>query len=97
MDLHVRRDGDGHRLHGDGGDVGLVNRYLAHLAARGFSPATVRAYAFDVLNFLRFCAQRRLGLAAAIRRFIVDAAAPLRRSMRTTVCGAAGASFCQSR
>jgi site-specific recombinase XerD len=64
MDLHVRRDGDGHRLHGDGGDVGLVNRYLAHLAARGFSPATVRAYAFDVLNFLRFCAQRRLGLAA---------------------------------
>lgn len=64
MDLQVRRVGDGHRLHGAGGDVDLVNRYLAHLTARGFSPATVRAYAFDVLNFLRFCAERRLGLAA---------------------------------
>ncbi|HET8660796.1 MAG TPA: site-specific integrase [Micromonosporaceae bacterium] len=41
----------------------MVNRYLAHLAARGFSPATVRAYAFDILSFLRFCAQRSLGLA----------------------------------
>jgi integrase/recombinase XerC len=64
MDLQVRRGDDGHRLRGDGGDVGLVNRYLAHLAARGFSPATVRAYAFDILNFLRFCTQRGLSLAA---------------------------------
>lgn len=64
MDLQVRRGDDGHRLHGDGGDVGLVNRYLAHLAVRGFSPATVRAYAFDILNFLRFCTQRGLSLAA---------------------------------
>jgi site-specific recombinase XerD len=64
MDLQVRRGDDGHRLYGDGGDVGLVNRYLAHLAARGFSRATVRAYAFDILNFLRFCTQRGLSLAA---------------------------------
>ena len=64
MDLHVRRGEDGHRLHGGGGDVDLANRYLGHLAARGFSPATVRAYAFDILNFLRFCGQRGLGLAA---------------------------------
>lgn len=41
-----------------------MNRFLAHLAARAFSPATIRAYAFDLLNFLRFCAGRRLVLAA---------------------------------
>jgi site-specific recombinase XerD len=64
MDLKVRQDEDGHRLRGGGGDVEQVNRYLAHLSARGFSPATVRAYAYDVLNFLRFCAERGLSLAA---------------------------------
>ena len=49
---------------GDGGqDVEAVNRFLAHLAARAFSPATVRAYAFDLLNFLRFCTGRTLVLA----------------------------------
>jgi hypothetical protein len=34
MDLHVRQDNVGHRLHGGGGDVDLVNRYLAHLALK---------------------------------------------------------------
>ncbi len=43
-------------------DIEAVNRFLAHLAARAFSPATVRAYAFDLLNFLRFCADRELVL-----------------------------------
>ena len=43
-------------------DIEAVNRFLAHLAARAFSPATVRAYAFDLLNFLRFCAARALVL-----------------------------------
>ena len=42
----------------------VANRFLAHLNARAFSPATVRAYAFDVLNFLRFCATRELTLAS---------------------------------
>lgn len=62
MALRVQQGKDGHRLCGSGGDVDLVNRFLAHLAARGFSPATARAYAFDILNFLRFCAARGLGL-----------------------------------
>ena len=63
MALHVEQAEDGHRLGGGGGsDVAVVNRFLAHLAARGFSPATVRAYAFDTLNFLRFCDQRGLDL-----------------------------------
>ena len=64
MELQVQRGKDGHRLHGVGGDADLVNRFLAHLAARGFSPATVRAYTFDILNFLRFCGTRGLGLGS---------------------------------
>src|SRR5664280_1866641 len=58
MNLKVIRTDDGARLSGEGAeeDVEAVNRFLTHLGARAFSPATVRAYAFDLLNFLRFCA-----------------------------------------
>lgn len=52
----------GHRLVGDGLVVGAGNRFLEHLTVRGFSPATVRAYAFDVANFAGFLADRSLGL-----------------------------------
>ena len=38
---------DGHRVEGCGADGELVNRFLAHLGSRAFSPATVRAYAYD--------------------------------------------------
>jgi site-specific recombinase XerD len=38
------------------------NAFLDHLRARRFSPATVRAYAFDVANFAGFLAERALGL-----------------------------------
>jgi hypothetical protein len=31
----------------------ICNEYLAHLADRHYSPATVRAYAFDLLHFAR--------------------------------------------
>lgn len=65
MNLQVTRTGDGPRIDGpSSGDVDVVNRFLAHLEVRAFSPSTVRAYAFDVLNFLRFCATRELTLAA---------------------------------
>ncbi len=65
MNVQVTRTDDGPRINGpDVDDVDVVNRFLAHLAARAFSPATVRAYAFDVLNFLRFCATRGLRLSA---------------------------------
>jgi integrase/recombinase XerC len=65
MDLQVSRTDDGPRINGpSSGDVDVANRFLAHLEARAFSPATVRAYAFDVLNFLRFCATRELTLSA---------------------------------
>ena len=65
MSLKVIRTNDGPRVEGPGlSDGDVVNGFLAHLGARGFSPATVRAYAFDVLNFLRFCATRELTLAS---------------------------------
>jgi len=36
------------------GGVELVNDYLGYLADRGYSPRTVRAYAFDLLAFARW-------------------------------------------
>src|SRR5450631_1336355 len=54
MNLRVVVAGDGHRLDGDVEDVELVNAFLAHLSVRNFSAATRRAYAYDLLNFLRF-------------------------------------------
>jgi len=63
MDLRVIAGEGGHRLAGDSGDLGLVNAFLAHLSVRNFSAATRRAYAYDLLNFLRFLAVRGLTLA----------------------------------
>jgi integrase/recombinase XerC len=57
---------DGHRVEGFGADGELVNRFLAHLGSRAFSPATVRAYACDLLNFLRFLAGRNARLADVV-------------------------------
>ncbi len=62
MDLRVVVAGDGHRLDGDVEDVELVNAFLAHLSVRNFSSATRRAYAHDLLNFLRFLAGSALSL-----------------------------------
>ncbi len=42
--------------------AGAGNRFLDHLTVRGFSPATVRAYAFDLANFAGFLADRSLEL-----------------------------------
>lgn len=44
-------------------DADAANRFLGHLVGRAFAPATVRAYAYDVLCFARFCQQRGLRLA----------------------------------
>lgn len=72
MGLAVVRLEEGHRLVGDGDDVVLANRFLDHLSARRFSSSTVRAYAFDVLNFLRFCSDRGIGLADVVPTDIFD-------------------------
>ncbi len=58
MQQRVVSTSTGHRLEGGGGDIDLVNSFLSHLWSRAFSPATVRAYAYDLLNFLRFLGQR---------------------------------------
>jgi site-specific recombinase XerD len=46
-----------------GTGTGLINDYLGYLADRGYSPRTVRAYAFDLLAFARWLAGEQLGLA----------------------------------
>lgn len=57
---------------GDGDDVKLVNRVLAHLGTRNFSPATGRAYAYDTLNFLGFLGSRGLVLRAVLPTGLFD-------------------------
>jgi site-specific recombinase XerD len=42
--------------------VDVVNDYLGYLADRGYSPRTVRAYAFDLLAFARWLAAEVLGV-----------------------------------
>jgi site-specific recombinase XerD len=61
-DVRVRvvRVGDGHRVDGQTDVASMINRFLEHLDVRRFSPATVRAYAFDLANFSGFLADRDL-------------------------------------
>jgi len=42
--------------------VEVVNDYLGYLADRGYSPRTVRAYAFDLLAFARWLGDERLAV-----------------------------------
>ena len=60
MTITVARGNGSHRLVGDGTVIEPANCYLAHLGARGFSPSTVRVYAFDLSNFARFLADQQL-------------------------------------
>jgi integrase/recombinase XerC len=53
--VHVVRHAGGWALAGhDAGGFELVNDYLGHLADRRYSPRTIRAYAFDLLHFVRW-------------------------------------------
>jgi site-specific recombinase XerD len=53
--VRAERAGEGWRLVGSATDeVELVNAYLGHLLDRNYSPRTVRAYAFDLLHFVRW-------------------------------------------
>jgi len=72
MGQHVVLVSDGHRVEGCGADGELANRFLAHLGSRAFSPATVRAYAYDLLNFLRFLAGRNARLADVVAADLFD-------------------------
>jgi integrase/recombinase XerC len=44
------------------GGVELINDYLGYLADRGYSPRTVRAYAFDLLALARWLVAERLAV-----------------------------------
>lgn len=61
-----------HRLNGPGSTVKVANRFLKHLGSRGFSPATVRAYSFDLLNFSRFLAEQGLELDDVVPADLFD-------------------------
>jgi len=59
----VQRDGQW-CLDGDGPpDLQVINEYLGYVADRGYSPRTVRAYAFDLLGFARWLAGEDLAVA----------------------------------
>jgi site-specific recombinase XerD len=72
MAVRVIGSSQGHRLVGDGPVVAAGNRFLEHLVVRAFSPATVRAYAFDLANFAGFLEDRALGLAAVVPTDLFD-------------------------
>jgi len=57
---------------GDWEGVDAANAFLGHLEARAFAPATVRAYAYDLLNFARFVLERRLDLADLVPTDVFD-------------------------
>lgn len=66
MSVVVVRSQQGHRLGGAGPTVDAANRFLEHLGVRGFSSATVRAYAYDLANFAAFLDERSLSLTEVV-------------------------------
>jgi integrase/recombinase XerC len=70
--VSVRGRGAEWRLEGSWPDLAAANLFLEHLRVRSFAPATVRAYAYDVLCFARFCAERELRLAGVVPADLFD-------------------------
>jgi integrase/recombinase XerC len=68
----VERRDDGHRLTGSWAGVDAANAFLAHLESRAFSPATVRAYAFDLVNLARFLEERDIGVIGVVPTDVFD-------------------------
>jgi len=68
----VTRAGETHRLSGSWSGLEKANGFLAHLDARAFSPATVRAYAYDLVNFARFLIERGLPLEGVVPTDVFD-------------------------
>ncbi|MGH2706485.1 MAG: tyrosine-type recombinase/integrase [Actinomycetota bacterium] len=68
----VQRQADSHRLRGSWIGVKAANAFLAHLESRAFSPATVRAYAFDLLNFARFLQERAIQVPGVVPTDVFD-------------------------
>jgi site-specific recombinase XerD len=72
MSVRVSCTAEGHRLDGDGSTIEAANSFLGHLGARGYSPATVRAYAYDVANFATFIDERDVGLGEVVPSDLFD-------------------------
>jgi Phage integrase, N-terminal SAM-like domain len=49
-----------------------ANAFLSHLETRRFSPATVRAYAFDIVCLARFLEERGIGLGDLVPADVFD-------------------------
>jgi site-specific recombinase XerD len=62
----TQKGSEGWRLEGSWPDAEVANRFLVHLVVRAFSPATVRAYAYDLVNFGRFCVERGVRIIDAV-------------------------------
>jgi integrase/recombinase XerC len=58
----VRREGTGYRLQAASASVAVANQFLEMLSIRGLSPATVRAYAFDLVVLYRWLDHAGLAL-----------------------------------
>ncbi len=76
----VRR-GDGRWQLAGGTGKGLINDYLGYLADRGYSPQTVRAYAFDLQAFARWLAAGRLALGEVSADVVLRYLAYCRRAL----------------
>jgi integrase/recombinase XerC len=72
MTVVVKRIDGSHRLEGAWAGVGSANAFLSHLQARRFSPATVRAYAFDVVCLARFLEERGIDLSELVPTDVFD-------------------------
>jgi integrase/recombinase XerC len=64
MTVQVEQADGSYRVAGGWDGAEAANAFLAHLSARAFSPATIRAYAFDLVNFARYLMGQGVGLAA---------------------------------
>lgn len=72
MAIRVREVDGGYRIEGDWEGRDWANAFLTHLDGRGFSLATVRAYAFDVANLARFLVEEDLALSAVEAALVFD-------------------------
>ncbi|MDP8960383.1 MAG: tyrosine-type recombinase/integrase [Actinomycetota bacterium] len=70
--MPVVRTSAGPRLGGESSTAGAANRFLEHLATRGFAAATVRAYAYDIANFTTFLDERGLSLTEVMPTDLFD-------------------------
>lgn len=70
--MRVEANGSLYRLAGSWRDLDAANAFLTHLSARAFSPQTIRAYAYDILNFESFLTEKGLRLGDVVPLDLFD-------------------------